>query len=295
MHNNMPEHTQLPSASFTALLEKRQELAEVEASLVTQKEEFQVKFTLLQQRREDLNKKEEELKLSIIKFDKFLEENDAKQNRAQNKMITETELIKQKEKDIQRFKAELAVLIKKREKLKKKVEAYSIYPKFLAKVIKMSKEFQDMNMVRTRFETLFITYDLLIAKYQEDQEIMKTLKSDHNQFMKKKNNEIMMFHNSMAKLQARRENAKTKIIKGESTWVHIQNTAAKRTIILGMTKMAIFNLYMHVRKADRQLGPASDDTDIQLQAVQQYILELSDMVRELKKSLAFNTPITPPL
>ncbi|XP_072352233.1 coiled-coil domain-containing protein 42 homolog isoform X4 [Scyliorhinus torazame] len=225
---NMPEHTQLPSASFTALLEKRQELAEVEASLVTQKEEFQVKFTLLQQRREDLNKKEEELKLSIIKFDKFL-------------------------------------------------------------------EFQDMNMVRTRFETLFITYDLLIAKYQEDQEIMKTLKSDHNQFMKKKNNEIMMFHNSMAKLQARRENAKTKIIKGESTWVHIQNTAAKRTIILGMTKMAIFNLYMHVRKADRQLGPASDDTDIQLQAVQQYILELSDMVRELKKSLAFNTPITPPL
>ncbi|XP_078082219.1 coiled-coil domain-containing protein 42 homolog [Mustelus asterias] len=237
----MPEQEQIPSANVTALLEKRRELAEVEAALASQKEEFQVKLKLLQQRREELNKKEEELKQSFIKFDKFLEENDAKQKRAKSKIITETELIKQKEKDLVQFKIELEDLIKKREKLKKKVEAYSIYPKFLENVIKMSKEFQDIRMVNTRFETLFHTYDLLIAKYNEDQEVIKTIKANHNQFMKEKNNDVMTYHNSLAALQARLEDAKAKVIKG----------------------------------------------------IQQHILELSDMVQELKKSFEFSTPLTP--
>ncbi|XP_060700134.1 coiled-coil domain-containing protein 42 homolog [Hemiscyllium ocellatum] len=198
---------------------------------------------LLEQRREELNKKEEELKKSFAKFDKFLRENDAKQSRAKSKISIETELIKQKEKEIIRLKKELSALIIKRDKLKKKVKSYTIYPKFLEKVIKMSKE------------------------YHEDQEIMKTLKSNYNNMMKEKDNEIMMYHNAIAAITHRLEAAKAKTIKGESIWAHIQNTAAKRTLVLGMIKMAIFNLYMYVRKAEMKLGTLAEDTDIQLQVV----------------------------
>ncbi|XP_067911212.1 coiled-coil domain-containing protein 42 homolog isoform X2 [Heterodontus francisci] len=280
----MPEREAISITSATSLLEKRRELAEVEAALANQKEEFQVKIKMLQQRREELNKKEEELKLSVLKFDKFLQENDAKRIRAKSKVTTETELVKQKANDIVRLNSELSALIRKREKLKKKVDSYTIYPKFLEKVIKMSKEFQDIRMVNTRFETLFITHDLLFGKYQADQELMKTAKSNLNKFIKEKNKDIMTYHNTLAALTSRLEAAKAKTIKGESIWVHIQNTAAKRTLVLGMTKMAIFNLYMHVRKADMQFGTLSEDTDMQLQAVQQYILELRDIIFDLKKN-----------
>ncbi|XP_048412633.1 coiled-coil domain-containing protein 42 homolog isoform X3 [Stegostoma tigrinum] len=207
----MPIQDEVPLNSTVVLLDKRRELAEVEAALAAQKEESKVKMKLIEQRREELNKKEEELKKSFAKFDKFLRENDAKQSRARSKISIETELTKQKEKDISRLNNELDDLIIKRNRLKKKVESYAVYPKFLEKVIKMSKE--------------------------------------------------------------------------ESVWAHIQNTAAKRTLVLGMTKMAIFNLYMHVRKAEMKLGTLAEDTDIQLQAVQQNILELRDTVNELKKGL----------
>ncbi|XP_041058988.1 coiled-coil domain-containing protein 42 homolog [Carcharodon carcharias] len=290
----MPKQESCPLTTANALLEKRRELADVEAALADQKEDFQMKMKILQQRREDLKEKEEELKQSLLKFDKFLEENDAKQNRVKNKIITETELVKQKEKDIIRFEAELKVLIDKREQLKKKVESYSIYPKFLEKVIKISNEFQDIRMVNTHFETLLGTHDLLITKYQEDQEVMKTIKSNHNQFMMEKNNDIMMYHNSLAVLKTRLDEAKAKTIKGESLWVHIQNTAAKRTLILGMTKMAIFNLYMHIRKAGIQPGTVSEDTNMQLQAIQHYILELSDIVHDLKRHLEFGSSSVAP-
>ncbi|XP_078408998.1 coiled-coil domain-containing protein 42 homolog isoform X2 [Cetorhinus maximus] len=233
----LSEQEPCPLNTAAALLDKRQELADVEAALAVQKEDFQMKMKILQQRREDLNQKEGELKQSLLKFDRYLEENDAKQNRVNNKIITETELVRQKEKDVVRFEAELKVLIDMREQLKKKVESYSIYPKFLEKVIKISKEFQDIRMVNTRFETLFGIHDLLITKYQEDQEAMKTIKSNHNQFMMEKNNDIMMYHNSLAVLKTRLDEAKAKTIKG----------------------------------------------------IQHYILELSDIVHDVKKYLAFGS------
>ncbi|XP_067862454.1 coiled-coil domain-containing protein 42 homolog [Heptranchias perlo] len=282
--SKMPEREETSAASATPLLEKRRELAEVELALANQNEEFQAKMEVLQKRREELNKKEEELKHSIKKFDKFLKENDCKRIRAKNKIASETELVIQKEKDIVRFNSELVALIDEREELKKKVEKYAIYPKYLEKVTKISNEFQDIRMVNARFETLFITHDVLFHNYQENQETIKIIKSDLNNFIKEKNNDAMKYHNSLAALQSRLDEAKAKTVKWESVWIHIQSTAAKRTLVLGMTKMAIFNLYMLASKGGKGFDTPVEDTDAQLKAIQQYILELRDIIHDLKKN-----------
>ncbi|XP_072921605.1 coiled-coil domain-containing protein 42 homolog isoform X2 [Hemitrygon akajei] len=279
----MPSQATIFATSAMQLLEKRRELAEVEADLANQKEEFQVKCKILKQRREDLMKKEEELKQSIQKFDKFLKENDAKKMRAKSKRVTETELIKQKDKDILKLQYEQDLLIRKREDLKKKVEAYTIYPKYLEKVIKVSSEFQNIQMVNHRFEALFHAYDTLLQKYQGNQEIMKTIKMDLNNFITEKSNENMKYQNKLAALKISLEAAKSKTLKWESTWVHIQNTAAKRTLDLGMIKMAIFNLYTHVKNIDMDIDTVTEDTDAQLTVVQEYIMQLREIMQDFKR------------
>ncbi|XP_059844247.1 coiled-coil domain-containing protein 42 homolog isoform X2 [Hypanus sabinus] len=279
----MPSQPTIFATSAMQLLEKRRELAEVEADLANEKEEFQVKCKILKQRREDLMKKEEELKQSIQKFDKFLKENDAKKIRAKNKRVTETELIKQKDKDILKLQYEQDSLIRKREDLKKKVEAYAIYPKYLEKVIKVSSEFQNIQMVNHRFEALFHAYDTLFQKYQGNQEIMKTIKTDLNNLITEKSNENMKYQNKLAALKISLETAKSKTLKWESTWVHIQNTAAKRTLDLGMIKMAIFNLYAHVKNTDMDIDAVTEDTDAQLTIVQEYIMQLREIMQDFKR------------
>ena len=88
-------------------------MVEVEHALIAQKEEFQMrKVSLrkfinwcdpilnfkesLQQRTEELERKEQQLKESLLKFDKFLKENDAKRARAIKKSAEEQELCKKK-------------------------------------------------------------------------------------------------------------------------------------------------------------------------------------------------------
>lgn len=62
-----------------------------------------MKMESLQQRREELEKKEHKLKESLLKFDKFLKENDSKRARALKKSLDERELRKTKEKDIDKY------------------------------------------------------------------------------------------------------------------------------------------------------------------------------------------------
>ena len=90
-HSKMPARDGEHLTPATKLLEKRREVAEVEQALATQKEvtfvswqrlldsatvtflqEFQMKMETLQQRREELERKEQKLKESLLKFDKFV-------------------------------------------------------------------------------------------------------------------------------------------------------------------------------------------------------------------------------
>lgn len=68
----MPEEGSSHLTQATKLLEKRRETSEVEQALTRQKDEFQMKMEALQQRRDELEHKEQKLKESLLKFDKFV-------------------------------------------------------------------------------------------------------------------------------------------------------------------------------------------------------------------------------
>ena len=65
----------------TRLLEKRRQMFEVQESLEQQKQEFFRKEEVFKRREEVLKKKDLELQESLIRFSKFLQENDSKRTR----------------------------------------------------------------------------------------------------------------------------------------------------------------------------------------------------------------------
>jgi len=281
----MPEREDDYLTPATRLLEKRREMNEVEQALSAQKEEFQMKMESLQQRREELERKEHQLKESLLKFDKFLLENDSKRSRAIKKAHDERELRRAKEIDIVRLKGEMEELLAERDRYQKKLEKNSVFQKYMERVQESTDEFSEVRDIMARYDTLVATHLDLLERDQKNQDAIEEEKSRLSRFTEEKNNEILNCNNQLAELQTRLDKAQSKAVRWESKWAHIQNTAAKRTLMLGRIKIATHNLYQLVNKHLKQQLPGVqiDDTSAQLEKIQIFIQDLSQITQEIKR------------
>lgn len=289
----MPEREDEHLTPATKLLEKRREMLEVENALTVEKEEFQLKIESLNQRKQDLEKKEIQLKESVIKFDKFLKENDAKLSRAVKKAEDERELQKVKQKEIERLKEETRLHTKMKENYIKKVAAYQQFNKFLERTVENSDEFQEIREIIDRYETLTVNYKDLRDIQNENEELVNTKRKDFSEYQDRKNYEILNMNNELSDLQTKLDDAQNRSHKAENEWNHIQSTAAGKTLLIGETRMAIKNLYTLVanhhqskKETDEEEEPNTED---QLKRVQEFVNDLVKITNELsREQLAIN-------
>ncbi|XP_067406418.1 coiled-coil domain-containing protein 42 like-2-like isoform X2 [Emydura macquarii macquarii] len=280
----MPEREDDYLSPATRLLEKRRELAEVEQALLAQKQEFQMKMESLQQRREELQHKEGQLKEAILKFDKFLKENDSKRSRALHKASEQREQMVQKDREAVRLRQEIAQLRQERDRLQRHLEAHAIFQRYLQGVMEKTEQFQEIQALIDRFRTLAGTQEALVQRALGSREVMEEERVQLQQYLEQSSNEILQLNNQLAVLQAQLEQARAKVHQWESKWTEIQNTAAKKTLQLGQIKMATLNLFQLATKHMKlQVAVPLEDTETQLDTVQLCLLDLADILADVRK------------
>ncbi|KAL8611047.1 hypothetical protein ACOMHN_042663 [Nucella lapillus] len=289
----MPEREDDHLTPATRLLEKRREMAEVEQALAAQKEEFQMKMESLQQRREELERKEYQLKESLLKFDKFLKENDSKRARAVKKANDERDLKKQKDKEIEKLSEENQTFSQQKDKLQAKLDKYTVFHRYMEKVLEAGEEFHELRDIIARWDTLTTTHQDLLEREQKNQEIIEKQRQDLMKYMEEKNNEILGYNNKLSGLQTRLDDAQSEAVHWESVWNHIKNTAAKKTLLLGRIKMATHNLYQLVKRHQKQAA-ASEETTEQLSQIQTFVQDLNQITAEIKRMEMTGTSIVAP-
>ncbi|XP_006005487.1 coiled-coil domain-containing protein 42 homolog [Latimeria chalumnae] len=280
----MPEWEDDYLTPASQLLEKRREVFEMDQAYAAQKEEFQMKMESFQQRRNDLRKKEQELKDSFFKFDKFLKENDSKKIRAFKKATEEHEMAKQKGKDIEKLKRTIATLTFQKEKVQKKVEKNTTFWKYLEKVTEESEELHEVRDVIARFDTLLNNHNNLIKNDSHNQKTIKKERARLHKFLEEKGDEILEANNKITKLQDELEKFRSQTFKWEQKWAHILNTAAEKTLLLGQIKMTTLNLLQLANNQLRQeVEIPIEDTVAQLARIQVIMSSVEEVVAELKR------------
>ncbi len=202
-NSGMPQMLMFDHVSpATRLLEKRRQMFEVQEALSSQKEEFGRREDAFRRWEEGLRRKDLELQESLIKFNKFLQENEAKRNRAKKRASDEQRQREQKEIEILELEEKLRTAQKEEAQLKELVEKNLKYQDFMENVVQsMTKFFPEVKDILNRYNTLMSTNADLSDQAQSQEGFVEDNRKSLVTLVKENENEILNKNNAIAEKQ----------------------------------------------------------------------------------------------
>ena len=216
------------------------------------KEWYKSKMAEIAAGREELADKENALKREMLKYEKFVQENDLKRHRGERKTEEERKIQARKDTEITQLRSELQYLEERRAEMQKAVNSNSKFGDFLARAIACDPDYAEVTDLLSRCDALWATRQELLSREQRDTQTLDQETLSLIAASEQLNTHVLRLNNRISDLHQRYERAQAQFVSWESTWTHIKTTAAKQTLQLGQVKMAIHNLYRLCRRYHRQ-------------------------------------------
>ncbi|KAL3663474.1 hypothetical protein V7S43_011362 [Phytophthora oleae] len=242
--SKMPQTLTLDHVSpATRLLEKRRQMFEVQEALDAQKDEFARREDAFHRREEGLRKKDLELQESLIKFNKFLQENESKRNRAVKRASDEVKQRMSKEQEVTRLQAQLTALQRESDALGAQVRHHLKYTRYLELVQEaVPEDYPEVSDLVNRYHTLRETNRDLSRNQITHEEESESKRLEFAAFQKERANEILTFNNRIAALQRALEREELLGVRLQHETDATLRATTQKTLALGQIFMAIGNL-----------------------------------------------------
>ncbi len=251
--NSLPQTLMFDHVSpATRLLEKRRQMFEVQEALNSQKEEFSRREDAFRRREDGLRRKDLELQESLIKFNKFLQENESKRNRALKRASEEKKQRELKEKEIEKLEAQLKHKLREEGMMKEEVEKNLKYQDYLENVVQgMSKFFPEISDILNRHKTLRDANSYLIEKHHADEGANDKLQKEYISFKKFKENQILNESNEIAEMQLKLEQGVTKTMRVQSDIDKVTMDASEKSLEVGQIISSVGNILARCEESFR--------------------------------------------
>lgn len=205
------------TSGATRLLEKRRQMFEVQEALEAQKEEFSRREDAFRRREEALRRKDLELQESLIKFNKFLQENESKRSRAIKRQGDEQKQRKEKEVEIARLQQHYEWQKDRKEKVKKREEENKRYQTFLSATVDYaSKEYNEIDELLSRYRVLKLANEDLMERQASGEKEYDTKYNEYADYCKDAVNDELNCSNDIAQLKKKMEKVQIYVDKKEN-------------------------------------------------------------------------------
>eukprot|EP00002_Diphylleia_rotans_P028960 TRINITY_DN585_c0_g2_i1.p1 TRINITY_DN585_c0_g2~~TRINITY_DN585_c0_g2_i1.p1 ORF type:complete len:305 (-),score=77.29 TRINITY_DN585_c0_g2_i1:985-1899(-) len=263
----------------TRLLEKHQEMADVQAALAAEMDEFSRVEERIQQREEDLKRKDMELQESLVKFNKFLQENDSKRSRAEKKAAQEIRLREAKEKEIEQLRQQIAEMTIKRTRITEVLRRDMRYQKYLEDVHEVAEEYPETKDILLRYDTLDATNRDLMERSKKCTEEHERYRQMLHAYTEAKTTEILGYNMQISVLQKELEAAEFTTLNRQSTMEALMAEAVKKRTVVGEITRACQNLLQRVLDMSSIKREETADTIQQLRIIGDYVSDLVSIVK----------------
>lgn len=234
----------------TRLLEKRRQMFEVQEALDAQKEEFARREEAFRRREEGLRKKDLDLQESLIRFNKFLQENESKRTRAEKRANDERKFREDKEVKVQQLLRKLEKDKAETKKKKEELAKNKKYQEYLEMVQdKHSDDYPEISNILDRFKTLKDADEALENRQANTERKMELQRIKSTQLQKMKSDEILQCNNQIAVLKKQLEASEAQVAHNQRVIDKARLDLREQTKELGQVLFAVQNLVNRCRNA----------------------------------------------
>lgn len=268
----------------TLLLKKQVEVEKVQEDLDIKRQQFAERMAACKRKEEELKKKQTQIRGRVERFEKFIEENDAKRRRAIQKYQTELKLKNQKNRELDVLSTELGQLKARNAALQAKLAKCSVYEQFLMKVLdQLPEDYLEANDamlmgIMMRFRTLSATNQSLVQmlvdtsdQVEAEQQKLQDINQEHTQ-------SVLLMNSELAVLQEKLEETLQKKEKLDQFLASSKGVFRQQSELLGCIKMSIDNIAEKCQRL-RSIPLETLDIDSKLKVIQEHILEHTDVVK----------------
>ena len=266
------------TSQSTLLLQKKKLMEEAQIELDRKKEEIRLRMLRCQEKEDELALTQADLREQVVKFEKFLKDNDAKRLRAHRKALDEIKQREEKEAEIEQLNQELSDLRKMQKMREELLERIQIYEQYLEKLVAdETNEYLDISKIVERYETLSHANQDLRKSIGDFNREMEEQRGDLAKFIKEAQNQILLSNSSVAEHQEQLELAKIESAKADANRAARQNRRKEETRLSGEISMSIENLYRRCRI--HKPGQAPITQLDRLVAVESQLVDMKDVIR----------------
>jgi len=283
---NVPPQLTLDHVSpATRLLEKRRQKIEVQEALEAQKADFARREEQFQRREQIIKKKDLELQENLIRFNKFLQENDTKRTRAEKKFVEEERKKEEHTKAIEVHKIELEELQAALQRDLEELTRVQKYQQYLEQTAESTgDEFGEPLDLKNRYDTLADKFKTLGKQETENEELKTHLNDEVNGFVKRKKTKHVENTKRLWNMTNEYEALKMLVAKREMEVEKEESEKMTMRHLIGQVRMSVENTFARcVRqtsiksKADKYDG--QQDIMEQLDFIAEYYIDLKGITK----------------
>ncbi|EGI64994.1 PREDICTED: coiled-coil domain-containing protein 42 like-2 [Acromyrmex echinatior] len=279
-----PEWDKARVCPATEVIKTRQELAEINEILKEKREEQKIRRKYMDEQWEEAREQQLQLRQSLIKFNTLVKENVEKRERADQKIKEEHERQEKYKQEIEELEQKLQYMRDVRDKMQQFVGEYRKYQNYLERVMNETDEFQTINEIFNRYETLIETRQTLSDRQDKNLQMLEEKGIKIHHLTETKTQVLMELHNKLEQLEERYDRAKVEALKWEMIVSKIKETAAAKNLELTQVKACCWNIYQQIcKRKEIPVKVSSEDVEHQLVHIKRTILELKRIIKTVKK------------
>ena len=143
-------------------------MREVDETLEVMKKDYKRRIDQCEEKRVQFETKQAKMREQVLKFEKFIQENDNKKQRAELKAKQERKAHEDKSKEFSQLAEELELLQKQQKELEADLVKRKCYKDYLERVVEEADHgYEEMSDILNRYKTLNESNDDLMKNVQE--------------------------------------------------------------------------------------------------------------------------------